>query len=94
MDERKAPVGNGPRQDEVTRITNAIIEQLGDVDLESALTVLYNLSGQLVAALANNKPSGIQHHANNMAENIKKAAIAKTIYDDEQRRKANDAENG
>ena len=75
-----------PIQDEVDRITNTIVTELGGVDLESVLTVLCNLTGQVVCSLADGKPSGIQAHGNSVAENIKKAAIAKMIHDDDKRR--------
>ncbi len=78
---------NGPDPAEVKRLTNVICETLGDVDLESILTVLCNLLGQLVCSLAEGKPSGIQTHGDCIAENVKKAAIAKMLWDDDQRRK-------
>lgn len=78
--------GNSPDPAEIERITNVIVEELGDVDLESALTVVCNLAGQLVCTLAQGRPSGIQEHGDNMAENIKKAAIAKMFHDDDKRR--------
>lgn len=80
-----------PIQDEVTRITNAILEALGTCDLESALTVVCNIGGHLVAALADGQPSGIQRHGDSVAENIKKAAIAKLLHDDQQRREVGEA---
>lgn len=76
----------GPDPEEVERITNVIVEELGDMDLESALTVVCNLAGQLVCTLAQGRPSGIQEHGDNMAENIKKAAITKMLHDDDERR--------
>lgn len=75
-----------PKQDEVTRITNAVMEQMGECDLESALTVLCNILGQCVATLADGKPSAIQRHGDSIAENVKKAAIARMWADDEKRR--------
>lgn len=72
-------------EDQVTVITNTIVGELGTVDLEIALTVICNLAGQLIAALADGRPSGIQAHADNMAENIKKAAIGKMLHDDMRR---------
>lgn len=72
-----------PQQDEVLRITNNIIEQLGECDLESALTVLCGLTGQIVAELSNGQPSEVKRHANSVAENIRKAAIAKLLHDNE-----------
>ena len=74
------------KQDEITRITNVVIDALGDVDLQNALTVVCNLAGQLVCTLAEGRPSDIKKHGNNMADNIMKAAIAKAIHDDEKRR--------
>lgn len=77
-----------PVQDEVERITNVMMEALGECDLESALTVLCNLAGQLVATMSEGKPSLVQRHGNIIAENVKKAAIAKLLYDDEKTRKS------
>ncbi len=76
-----------PLQDEVTRLTNIIMEQIGPIDVESALCVVCNLAGQLVASLAAGKPSGIIEQAASLSENIRRAAIAKILYDDELRRK-------
>lgn len=73
-------------QDQIARITNIIIEALDEVDLESALTVVYNLAGQLVCALAEGRPSGIKEHGKVMADNIMKAAMLKAIHDDAKRR--------
>lgn len=77
------PKNSGPIPDEVTRITNVIVEALGDVDLESALTVVCNLAGQLIAGLSEGRPSAIQAHGDSVAENIKKAAIIKLLHDDQ-----------
>lgn len=78
--------GSGPDPDEVTRVTNVIVDALGSVDLESALTVVCNIAGQLICALSEDKPSLIQQHGNMVAENVKKAAITKLLYDDANRR--------
>ncbi len=80
------PTSDGPDPAEVERITDTIVAELGDVDLESALTVVCNLAGQLICALAQGRPSGIQEHGDVVAENIKKAAITKMLYDDDRRR--------
>lgn len=77
----------GPLQDEVTRLTNIIMGQLGESDVESALCVVCNLAGQLVASLADGKPSGIVAQTKSLSENIRRAAIAKILYDDAQARK-------
>lgn len=73
-------------QEEITRITNSIIEALGEVDLQSALTVLCGLAGQLVAEMSEGKPSAVRTHSKSITENIMQSAIAKLVYDDEQRR--------
>lgn len=75
------------RQEEIERITNTVVDALGECDIESALTVICNLAGQLVAVLSGGIPSRVQSHGNNLAENIKKAAIVKLLYDDDQRRR-------
>ena len=87
-------VNSGPDQDEIVRLTNVIVEGLGDADLESALTVVCNLAGQLICALSEGKPSLVQLHGDQVAENVKKAAITKLWYDDEQRRKAESDADG
>lgn len=76
-----------PLQDEVARLTNIIMAQIGPIDVESALCVVCNLAGQLVAALAEGKPSGIIEQTKSLAENIRRAAITKILYDDELIRK-------
>lgn len=78
---------NRSKQEEIDRITNTVVDALGECDVESALTVVCNLAGQLVAMLSGGVPSRVQSHANNLAENIKKAAIVKLLYDDDQRRR-------
>ncbi len=74
--------GNGPLQDEVTRITEKIVEELGAIDLESGLTVICNLAGQLVCALAGGRPTGIKIYAESLAKNIITAAVTKMLHDD------------
>lgn len=93
--ERRPPQGlingqdtGGPDPEEVNRITNKIIEELGEVDLESALTVVCNLAGQLVAALSEGRPSAVKAHSHSLKENIIKAALTKLFHDDEKRRAA------
>lgn len=81
------PDAGGPIQDEVTRITNIIMEQIGNTDVESALTVICNLAGQLVCALSEGRPSDIKSRVESIAENIRCAAIAKLLHDDEIKRK-------
>ena len=76
-----------PLQDEVTRITNIIMEQIGQADVESALCVVCNLAGQLVAALSEGRPSGINEQTKSLAESIRRASITKILYDDEKIRK-------
>ncbi len=78
--------GNGPIQGEVMRITEKIVEELGVIDLESGLTVICNLAGQLVCALAGGKPTGIKIYAESLAENIRAAAVTKMLHDDAVRR--------
>lgn len=80
----------GPIPEEVERVTNIIVDGLGAMDLESALMVLCNLAGQLVCELSNDKPSELKLHSDNMAKNIKTAALIKLIHDDEKRRKDKD----
>lgn len=84
--EREVLDTGAPIQDEVERVTGVVLEALGTCDLESALTVVCNIAGHLVAALSEGKPSGVQQHGDSVAENIKKAAIAKLLHDDKQRR--------
>ncbi len=87
MDHPPTPPSAAPLQDEVARLTNIIMEQIGTTDVESALTVICSLAGQLVASLADGKPSAIQEHTESLAENIRRAAITKILHDDAQARK-------
>lgn len=87
MNSTPIPSSAGPLQDEVTRLTNIIMEQIGKTDVESALTVVCNLAGQLVALLSGGKPSAIKEHSASLAENIRLAAITKLLYDDAKARK-------
>jgi len=81
-------MSDGPDPQEVVRITNAVVDALGECDRESALTVLCNLCGQLVASLSGGRPSAVKDHSKSIAENIMKAALIKLIHDDEKRREA------
>ena len=81
------PDTGAPKQDQVEVITNKIVVELGSVDLETALTVICSLAGQVVAALSEGRPSSIQAHADSLASNIKKAAIIKMLHDDDERRR-------
>lgn len=72
---------------EINRVTNTIVKELGSMDLQSALTVVSNLAGQLVAVLSEGRPSAIRPHVEDMTENIYQKAIAKLVHDDLERRK-------
>ncbi len=87
----KPPTGDGPIPEEVERVTNVIIKGLGDMDLASALTVICNLAGQLVCALAEGDASKVQLHANNVAAHVKTAALIKLVHDENLRRAADKA---
>ena len=75
-----------PIKAEVDRITATIMKELGDCDLESALTVLCGILGQVVGELSEQRPSAIQKQTNIIAENIKTAAIARVMEKDDKRR--------
>ena len=75
-----------PIQHEVDRLTNAVIEALGPVDLESGLTVMTNITGQLVAHLCKGQPGMVDRHMMSVAAGIKAAALTKLLHDDKQRR--------
>jgi hypothetical protein len=70
-------------QEEVTRITNTIVDDLGDCDLESCLTVLANLSGQVIAALSERNPTTVQNQTANLAANIQRIAIDRIVQEPE-----------
>lgn len=78
-----------PSQDPVLRGKRqlaAVMEALNDATVEEALTVCVNIAGHLCAQMSGGRPSAIRDNANNIAENIKTAAIAKILHDDEKRR--------
>ncbi len=76
-----------PQDDpEIIRLTNVIVEELGTVDLDTALLVLSNLCGQIIANISEGRPSQVKTGCETLSENVKKAAIAKMVYDDERRR--------
>lgn len=75
-----------PVKDEVRRITDQMLETLGECDLESALTALCGVAGHCVAHLSGGKPSAVIAHSESIAANVKTAALAKLLHDDEQRR--------
>lgn len=74
-------------QDETSRITDILMNQIGEFEVESALTIVCNFAGQLVAAVCGGKPSSIQKYTQSLSENIRRAAITKILYDDAQARK-------
>lgn len=89
-----APDKGGPDKEEVKRITDTIIEACGPCDLESALTAICNLAGQIVAALADGSPAEAERHGNSVSIHIRKVAIAKMLYDDQKQREALTLEEG
>jgi len=72
--------------DEATRITNAIVEGLGNCDLETALMVVCGIAGQLVAHMAEGNFTEVDSHATCLSLNIKRAAMAKMLHDDDKKR--------
>lgn len=83
-----SPPSDGPDKEEVKRLTDAIIEACGPVDLESALTAICNLAGQLVCALSEGSPQNLKMHSDSVHNHIHKVAVAKMLYDDEKARAA------
>lgn len=75
------PARFGPDPEEVKRIVNVIVAELGACDLPSALTVVCGLAGQLAASLSEGNPTALDRHVGNITASIKKAAIDKMIYD-------------
>ncbi len=75
------------RHDEIVETTNKVVDALNAVDLDTSLAVLSNLSGQIIADMAHGQPSAIKTGCATMVENIRRAAIAKLMHDDEERRK-------
>ncbi len=83
----------GPNKEEVTRITNIIIRECGGIDLESALTAICNLAGQLVCALAEGSPQRLAIQSDSVHNHIHKVAVAKLLYDDQKAREAEEVED-
>ncbi len=75
-----------PDMEEARRLSNVVMEAVGEVDMVTFITVLVNLGGQIVAELSERKPSLIQQHADSFAENLKIVAIEKLMRDDAARR--------
>ncbi len=71
---------------EAIEITNKMMEMLGTVPIEHALTAMSNLCGQIVAHQSDGKPSEVKHITNCIAEAIRTAAIAKLLHADNARR--------
>lgn len=86
MMESSTPDLGAPIPDEVERITKAVLEGIGDADLESALTVLCGISGQLIANLSEGNLAKAAEQSQTMGLNIRRAATAKLLYDSERRR--------
>ena len=82
MDKPAPPPAPPILQDEVGRVTGIIMEHIGETDIESALTVVCNLAGQLVASVADGQPSAIMLLTEGLLENIRRAAITKILHDD------------
>ena len=84
----ETPDTGAPDREEVKRITDAIIAVCGPVDLESALTAVCNITGQLIAALAEGSPTKLSAHSASVHNHIHKVAAAKMLYDDQKAREA------
>lgn len=72
---------------EIARVTKAVLKELGRCNIEVALTVVCGVAGHLVAALVDGKLSGVSRHADSIGKNIKAAAYAKLMHNDNERRK-------
>lgn len=70
----------------VQKLTSRIVKVMRTYSSMEIMTVLINLTGQMLAQITGGTPSGIQNEGNNVAEAIKKAAIAKIIHDDNAKR--------
>ena len=73
-------------QEKARELSQKICETLDEYDTETALAVLVGVCGQVLAHLAQGIPSRIQSQGSALAANIKAAAIAKILHDDEVRR--------
>lgn len=69
------------RDEEIRRITNAIMEHLGECNLEAGLTVLCGIGGQLVAQLSKGNLSNVKTMSRDLAENICRAGYTKLIHE-------------
>jgi hypothetical protein len=78
---------------EIARITNAIIDEIGTLEVQAGLTVICNMAGQLVWALCEGKPAMINEHVAVFAANLNKIATATMFREDAQRRAAIQTEN-
>ncbi len=85
--DKKLPSTGGPLEDEVSRITKIIMDQIGQHEIGAALTVVCNLAGQLVASVSDGQSSQIKKWTESFAENVRQAAIAKLLHDDAKARK-------
>lgn len=83
------PARFGPDPEEIKRITNIIVTELGDCDIPSALTVVCGLAGQLAASLSEGNPTALKAHIVSISASIQKAGIDKLIYDYDNRNKSN-----
>lgn len=77
-----------PIVEEQVRLTNIVLQALGTCDMETAVTVLTNILGHVVAEMSQGRPSEVQKVGHRVAETVKMAAIAKLLHEDDQRRAA------
>ncbi len=69
------------RHDEVKRITDAIMKELGSCNLEAGLTVVCGIGGQLIARLSEGNLTTAKKMSTGLGENICHAAYAKLMHD-------------
>lgn len=72
-------------QAEVKRITDTIMEGLGDCTLQDALTVICGIGGHLVASICEGRLGDAKLMAANVGLNMHKSALAKMLRDAEKR---------
>lgn len=68
------------------KLAREVLAVIGQSDLETGVSVLTNILGQIVAAISEGQLRLIDEASSNIAHNIKICAMNKLLVDDDKRR--------
>ena len=74
-------IATAPTTDPVMDLANTIIDACNEYDVQTVLTVLSNVVGQVIVGLAGTTPASVITHVGNFAAAVQVAATNKIIHD-------------